>query len=588
MLDTTDHALSNLTTRWLAAFGTALAADDRAGLQALFRADAHWRDLVAFTWEVSTTSGGERIADALAHHARGKSPASFVLDGARASPRVVQRAGAEVIEAFFRFETATTRSLGIFRLDPKTGADDLPRAWTLFTALDEIKGHEETTGSRRPHGAAYSRDFTGPNWWDRRQAAMAYAERDPEVLVVGGGQAGLAIAARLGQLQIDTLVVDREARVGDNWRHRYHALTLHNQVQVNHLPYMPFPPNFPTYIPKDKLASWFEAYAEAMEINFWTGANFLGASRDERTGRWVARIQRNGTLRTLHPRHVVMATGASDLPKRPHIPGLDAYQGPVIHASQYRNADGLAGRQVMVLGTGTSAHDIAQDLVSNGASVTMVQRGPTLVVNVEPSAQIPYALYSEGRPLEECDLIAASMPLAWAEKSHRLMAQQAREMDRELLADLRHAGFRVNDTDEKGWQFMYLTRGGGYYFNVGCSELITQGKIPVVQFTDIEAFITAGAQLRDGRALPCDLIVLATGYQGQEQVVRELFGETVTTRVGRVWGIDEEKQELNNMFTRTRQDGLWFIAGSFAQCRIYSKYLALQIKAVETGLVTPD
>ena len=98
------------------------------------------------------------------------------------------------------------------------------------------------------------------------------------MLVVGGGQAGLSIAARLTQLQVDTLIVDREARIGDNWRNRYHALVLHNQVHVNHLPYMHFPPTWPTYIPKDKLAAWFEAYVESMELNYWTGTEFEGGS----------------------------------------------------------------------------------------------------------------------------------------------------------------------------------------------------------------------------------------------------------------------------------------------------------------------
>ena len=108
------------------------------------------------------------------------------------------------------------------------------------------------------------------------------------MLVVGGGHAGLSIAARLKQLGIDALIVDREARVGDNWRTRYHALTLHNQVQVNHLPYMPFPANWPSYIPKDKLAGWFEAYAETMELDFWTGTEFSGR-RLRREGRALER-----------------------------------------------------------------------------------------------------------------------------------------------------------------------------------------------------------------------------------------------------------------------------------------------------------
>ena len=89
-----------------------------------------------------------------------------------------------------------------------------------------------------------------------------------------------------------------------------------------------------------------------------------------------------------------------------------------------------------------------------------------------------------------------------------------------------------------------------------------------------------------GDPIAADLIVLATGYQGLESMVRRLFGDTVADRVGPIWGFDDEAQELRNMWTRTGQPGLWFIAGSFAQCRIYSKYLALQIKAVQQGLLT--
>ena len=233
-----------------------------------------------------------------------------------------------MVEAFFRFETTSARAQGVVRLDPHTVQDEVPRAWTLFTAVDELRGFEENVGNLRPSGEAHSRDFRGPNWLDKRRASAAYQDRDPAVLVVGGGQAGLSIAARLGPLGVDTLVVDREARIGDNWRHRYHALTLHNQVQVDHLPYMPFPPNFPTYVPKDKLAGWFEAYAEAMEIDFWTGTEFAGGRYDEATGRWTVDLrQRDGGTRALCPRHIVMATGASDTPNLPEIPGLERFEG---------------------------------------------------------------------------------------------------------------------------------------------------------------------------------------------------------------------------------------------------------------------
>jgi cation diffusion facilitator CzcD-associated flavoprotein CzcO len=578
--------LRDPVARWLAAFADALEAPDDGSLAALLLPEAHWRDLMVFTCGIQTVSGGPSIAAALRRHRADTRAAGFAIDPARTPPSQATRAGRPVVEAFFRFETAVARAQGVVRLDPETLGEEAPKAWTLFTAVDELKGFEENIGSRRPSGEAYSRDFRGPNWLDRRQASAAYTDREPAVLVVGGGQAGLSIAARLGPLGVDALVVDRWARIGDNWRHRYHALTLHNQVQVNHLPYMPFPPNFPTYIPKDKLAGWFEAYAEAMELNVWTGTEFAGGRWDSTDGCWeVALRHADGATRTLRPRHIVMATGASDVPHIPDLPGLERFEGRTLHAGQYRSAEGCAGRRALVIGTGTSGHDIAQDLHSNGVEVTLLQRGPTLVLNVEPAAQLPYATYNEGRTLDECDLLAASTPLALFEASHRELAVRARELDRALLDDLTRAGFNIDTEDETGWQFMYLTRGGGYYFNVGCSNLIVDGRIPVLQMADVEAFVEEGARMKDGAVVAADLIVLATGYQGQQHVVRTLFGDAVADRLGPIWGFDRATQELRNMFTRTAQPGLWFHAGSFAQCRIYSKYLALQIKAEEEGLV---
>ena len=85
-----------------------------------------------------------------------------------------------------------------------------------------------------------------------------------------------------------------------------------------------------------------------------------------------------------------------------------------------------------MIGTGNSGHDIAQDLYSAGAKVTIVQRSPTLIINCDPSAQLVYSLYSEGPPLEDCDLITASVPLALARKTHQL-ATAAREAARPAI-----------------------------------------------------------------------------------------------------------------------------------------------------------
>jgi cation diffusion facilitator CzcD-associated flavoprotein CzcO len=580
------ETIATIADRWLARFERVLAEPDDVLFKTLFHPDSYWRDVLALTWQIRTFNGLDAIFRELKAHVGQANPTGFKIDPQRTPPRHVTRAGTHAIEAIFRFETAEGRGSGVLRLIPDANDGNTLKAWTLLTALDEIRGFEEQVGKLRPKGESYSRDFWGPNWLDLRKSAAEYVAKDPVVLVVGGGQAGLSIAARLTQLQVDTLIVDREERIGDNWRNRYHALTLHNQVQVNHLPYMPFPPNWPTYIPKDKLAGWFEAYVESMEINYWTATEFEGGTYNEREERWSVVLRRaDGTKREMHPRHVVMATGVSGIPNLPDIPTLRNFGGKILHSSQYDDGETWKGKGVLVIGTGNSGHDIAQDLYSSGAKVTLVQRSSTLIVNIEPSAQLPYALYDEGPPLEDCDLITASIPLPLAKKTHTLLTERAKNLDRELLDGLERVGFKLDfGEDGTGWQFKYLTRGGGYYFNVGCSELIVDGEIRLVQFSDIAGFVAEGARMRTGDMLAAELIVLATGYKGQEYLVRNLFGDDVAARVGPIWGFGDE-QELRNMFTRTAQPGLWFIAGSLAQCRIYSKYLGLQIKACEVGLL---
>jgi cation diffusion facilitator CzcD-associated flavoprotein CzcO len=584
MLDRTDD-IAVAADNWLAQFEDALAKPDDSQLKTLFHPDSYWRDVLALSWNLQTINGAGAIVRDLKARAGRAQPAGFRIDPDRAAPRTVTRAGTKAIEAIFKFETAEGRGSGILRLIPDAGDGNRLKAWTLLTALDELKGFEEQQGISRPRGQAYSRDFRSPNWLDLRKQAAEYADRDPAVLVVGGGQAGLSIAARCKQLQIDTLIVDREARIGDNWRNRYHALTLHNQVQVNHLPYMPFPPNWPVYIPKDKLANWFEAYVESMELNYWTGTAFESGTYDEAEGRWSVVLRRaDGGTRAMHPRHVVIATGVSGIPNLPDIPSLKNFTGTVLHSSQYGDGETWKGKRALVIGTGNSGHDMAQDLHSSGVEVTLVQRSPTLITNIEPSAQLAYAAYNEGT-LEDNDLIATSMPLPLAKKSHQSITELSKQLDKDLLDSLQRKGFKLDyGEDGTGWQFKYLTRGGGYYFNVGCSDLVVSGEIGLRQFSDIESFVADGARMKGGETLAADLIVLATGYKGQQHLVRKLFGDEVAERVGPIWGFGED-QELRNMYTRTGQPGLWFIAGSLAQCRINSRYLALQIKAIEEGLL---
>ena len=577
-------------TRWLLLFEQALSSASFDTLRELFHEDCHWRDLLAATWEVKTVSGLRNILALIESFTPDTRPYGFQITQDHAAPRAVARAGVEVIEAIFCFETRVGRCFGVIRLTPPTSNTDQLKAWSLLTKLEEIKGFEEQLDRNRPSGESYSRDFKGPNWRDIRDIDVRYEERSPAVVVIGAGQAGLSIAARLRQLNVDTLVLEKNERVGDNWRNRYHTLTLHNQVQVNHLPYMPFPPTWPTYIPKDKLAGWFETYVEAMELNVWTATEVERGQYDPDKRRWsIETRSSDGRQRTLKPQHIVIATGASGIPNLPNdIQSLANFAGTTVHSEEYTHGTAWQGRKALVLGTGNSGHDIAQDLHANGAKVTMIQRSPTMVVNIEPSAQLPYALYDEGPSLEDCDLLAAATPLKVLRKTHQLVTEKAKELDKPLLDGLTKAGFALDyGTDNTGWQFKYLERGGGYYFNVGCSDLIANGQIRLIQYRDIDQFIASGVKLNHGEIIDADLLVTATGYKGQHHLVTRLFGQDVAARCGPIWGFDEENQELRNMWMRTGQPGLWFIAGSLAQCRIFSKTLALQIKAINEGLLSP-
>lgn len=576
--------LTPVVNGWLTTFGNALERTDPAGAAELLSADAYWRDLLAITWDVHTFYGAEQVANALGAYLPAAKLGGLRLSR-QAEPRRVVRAGVATIEALVDFEVAAGHGRGVIRLIEPEGTGKLT-GWTIMTALDGLAGLPQRPGTR-DEDSPHIRDFGGPNWLDRRTAEARYDDRHPAVLVISAGQAGLAVAARLRQLDVDTLVVDRHSRVGDNWRRRYHSLVLHNEVWANHLPYLPFPETWPVYIPKDLLADWFESYAEFMELNVWTSTEFVAASFDPASEQWTARLRgADGRERTLSARHIVMASGVSGIPYQPTIDGFEAYQGEVFHTSAFNQGTRFGGKRVIVIGTGTSGHDVAQDLWSHGAHVTLVQRSATTVVTVGPDAAGKvYSMYREGNPTDVTDLLNIATPYPVLRHSYQLLTRELAELDRDLLTGLKSIGFKLDyGADNTGFQMKYLRRGGGYYLDVGCSQLLIDREIGLIQFSDIASFTATGLQLADGTALDADAVVFATGYLGQQELVRRLFGDATAETVGPIWGYDDEG-ELRNMWRRTAQTGLWFTAGSLAQCRIYSKYLALQIKAREADTI---
>ncbi|MGI9423860.1 MAG: flavin-containing monooxygenase [Hyphomicrobiaceae bacterium] len=582
----TSTAPAQAVSNWLSSFESKLTAGNFDAVTELFLSDSHWRDLVAFTWHIRTFSGREAIISALRDLVPRVRPQNFVISDKHTRPQWVQRVGIDTIEAIIDFETASGRGSGVLRLVPAPDNTDGFAAWVMLTTLDDINGHEQQIGDRRPRGEEWSGGFGSDNWQDIRDRQIAYADRDPAVVIIGGSQSGLGIAACLNVLGVDTLVIDKHERVGDAWRKRYHNLVLHNEVFVDHMPYMPFPTNYPVYIPRDKIANWLEFYADTMEINVWTSSELVDGSYDAAADLWQLKIRReNGGESVLRPRHVIFATGVSAIPVMPDITGLEDFEGELLHSSAYMSGGKWKDGKAIVLGTGNSGHDVAHDLYESGVDTTIVQRNTTLVVSLKEAQRI-YELYQRDTPVEECDLIATASPYPVLVKGYQMTAAACQAADRELLDGLAARGFRLDngEPDDTGYQMKYLRRGGGYYFNVGASELIVDGKVKLLHHRDIERAVPSGLLLQNGSIAEADVIVAATGYKNQQDVVRHYLGDAIADRLGPVWGFDKGG-ELRNMWCRTPQPGLWFVGGGLPHVRIYSKYLAQQIKACEVGLI---
>ena len=558
---------------WLARFQDALTARDVDAVVDLFAPECFWRDLVAFTWNIATAEGRDAVRARLVEVLDRVDPTGFRVS-AGTSPT---RNGA-LEEAWIEFETSVGRGRGHLRLTDG-------RAWTLLTTLFELTGHEEATGTRRPRG---TEPRPGPG------------TAEPYVLVIGGGQGGIALGARLKALGVPAVVVDRHGRPGDQWRSRYESLRLHDPVWYDHLPYLPFPPTWPVFAPKDAIADWLEVYVRVMEIDYWSATTVRSASFDATAGRWDVVLERDGEELSVHPVQLVFATGMSGKPRVPVFPGADRFRGEQRHSSEHDGSGAHDGRRVVVVGSNNSAHDICAALWENGADVTMVQRSSTLVVRSEAVLQSMAGTYSEealaaGVTTMQADLTLASVPLALLGRFQKPVYDRIRVQDADFYARLEAVGFALDfGEDDTGMLLKYLRRGSGYYIDVGASELIADGSVRLAR-GQVRELTEDAVVLEDGTELPADLVVHATGYDPMNGWVADLVDQDTADRVGRVWGTGSGttgdpgpwEGELRNVWKPTAVPQLWFHAGNLSQSRHYSLYLALQLAARYAGIPTP-
>lgn len=589
MIDSTDSPTA-LAAGWLAAFADALQ-QGRFETAALFQDACFWRDLVAFSWNIKTAEGQAAIAAMLAATVPTAQPTHWQLAG---EATVEAGTGGEYIAACFTFETAVARGKGHLRLQDG-------KCWTLLTAMTELKGFEEKKGARRALGTQHGAFKNRRSWLEQKQqteAELGYT-RQPYCVIIGGGQGGIALAARLRRLEVPTIVIEKNERAGDSWRKRYKTLCLHDVVWQNHLPYLPFPDDWPVFIPKDKMGDWLECYTKIMELNYWTATECQSASYDEATATWTVTVLREGQPVVLHPQQLVLATGMSGMPKIPTIPGAETFAGEIHHSSRHTSGEAYRGKRSVVLGSNNSAHDICAGLWENGADVTMIQRSPTLVAKSETlfaGSRYSHASEEAGISTDEIDFLAAATPYKLQAMQAIPMWERIRQTDADLYTRLADAGFLLDfGEDGSGLAMKYMRRGSGYYIDVGASELVANGSIKLRSGVTIAQIKPHSVVLSDGSELPADLIVYATGYGSMNSWAARLISPEVADKVGNCWGLGSDTKydpgpwegELRNMWKPTQQPGLWFHGGNLQQSRFYSQSLALQIKARLEAIATP-
>ncbi|KAG5640708.1 hypothetical protein DXG03_007477, partial [Asterophora parasitica] len=574
----TDLDAKAVAKAWFAAFAKSAERGDAQSVAALLVTDAFWRDMLALTWDFRTFSGISKITQFLNDRLGSVHPRAFVLrDDAYLG---LQHPYPDLawINLMFDFETDAGVASGIARLVPNANGEW--KAHTVFTNLEDLKGFPEKTGPLRDHAPNHGK------WVDDRKREAEFADTQPTVLIVGGGQSGLTVAARLKVLGIQSLVVEKNARIGDNWRNRYDALCLHDPVWYDHMPYLPFPPTWPVYTPAVKLANWLEHYAESLELNVWTSSSVVSAS--PAGDAWKATIKRgDGSERTFTVNHIVFATGLGS-----NDGAIPVYPGMLFLSSlEYQS---LLGRHLAL------------------ADVTMYQRSPTYIMSTKngwdvlmggtsyvplliPQPNTLAGVYSEdGPPSDIADRLSASFPhhmgvglsqrkvkeIAELDKyasssCPSLIADSHNPIQRDILDGLRGRGFLLTDgIHGTGFGLLAWSRAGGYYLDVGASRLITDGKIKLKSGSAIKRFTESGLDFEDGATLDADVVIFATGLGDSRSHLGKVCGKEVEKRLKPLWGLDAEG-EINGAWRDLGVKGIWSMLGNLALCRFHSKHVAL-------------
>ncbi|KAG2364046.1 hypothetical protein BDR07DRAFT_1355674 [Suillus spraguei] len=569
-----------VATEWLNALSAAITQNDTAAIVDLFLEDGFWKDVIALTWDLRTFEGRKDIKRLLDARLVATGLHELCLSQEPLKEPVLQKVYEDLVWLRFCFGFSTKHGKGTAVVYLVPLPDSKWKAYSLLTCLDS---HSLTL---RKLGPSRNWEANHGGWEEKRCQETDFSNNDPTVIVIGAGHTGLETAARLKYIGLPTLVIEKKPRVGDNWRDRYKTLCLHDTIWYNQTPYLTFPSTWPVYTPGPKLADWLEAYASFLELDVWTASTVTKTSWNDGTKTWTVEVNRNGKCtRILTVKHLVFATGSGGPPKVPNISGKASFKGSSMHSSEFKSAANHIGKKAIVVGCGSSAHDIAQDFCNHGVDITMYQRSSTSVISAKSVATMLGTMYKDDFPTGLADTYNTSLPWAVVRRLYqREVSVVAETVDKAILDGLAKVGFKTNlGIHGAGATSLFLERGGGYYFDTGGSKSIIDGHIKIKNGSTIESFTECGLRFADGTELQADIIIFATGYGDIRDFMREICGDEIAAKITRVWGLDEEGQTAG-VWRYCGHDGLWFAIGDLALSRFHSLHLALQIKAIEEGI----
>ncbi|KAJ3809772.1 FAD/NAD-P-binding domain-containing protein [Lentinula aff. lateritia] len=577
-----DTESNRIASAWLSQLSYSLEQKNAASCASLFHHNGWLRDLLVFTWNLRTLHGHGQILDYFSSNMESTTISELkVTEDAYFKPSPGELPGS--VSSGFTFSTAIANGRGLFTLTRAASESEVWKAFTLLVSLDSLKGHEPIGAEQGVyHGNLLC-------WSEVREQRARIIEANPHVLIVGAGQNGLQVAARFKQMGIPTLMIDKNGRIGDQWRKRYPSLTLHTTKEHHTMLFQPYPETWPRYTPRDKVADWLEQYAVSQDLVVWMKSQLLPTpSYNKNKKEWTVSIDRDGQIITINPKHIILATGTLGGPYTPVIQGRDSFKGQILHSDDYTGGPQFIGKRVVVVGTGNSGADIALDLHVRGArSVTLLQRSVTCVQASETVNGITDQFWRPDVPTEVADYRRAGTPFKLMKQMLREQKDFYWEKDKHILEGLAKAGLIVNlGPDGSGVFPLVYERFGGYWMDVGCAERIIAGEIKVKSGFGVKRFLEHALLFSDDTILDADFVVFATGFFNIQSVMKGIFGEIID-KAGPVGGVDEEG-EMKGAYRPTGYPGLWYAPGDFQISRFGSRLLAIQLQAIQLGYMKQD